>query len=551
MKFVPKNLCKKLSVVSGIGVCNLRQCLCQCWNCEIKEKCGFKVFHECPLKSEDLKEIPNAIRLYEDAISSASKKIESIIEKENPTTILGGLLFRREEEILHCFFEAPGDLPSAISTANSYINQDLSAIKHDDVKYTEKAEEIWNLIVTKEVFSNQISRLRNKDIICFGNKDGEEELRRQIRNPLQDIEKLEKAVERKTPEGLESQNVRLVYSVEMQPVFEWCKVNIHQANMLDYTLNDNFQRILRHLEEVGHSGEVSPSICYKLAYPHYAGMLHTCRYVYSKFMHIKEISQLNKGIDHVLAEKYSTSLDIEKNYDSFLFDLWLIKREEKMCVSGSIGKDTEDYRYIISDGTLFGSLLLLGFISKNYDSICLKPYERGWVFEDYVEKELLDRGVTILKRNLQIPNGEIDFICSKNGRVFLIEAKDYSPWFDDSYIGSATYRRRVEAISEKLGKLPYRLQWAEANPRGVGSSTPQRIHGLILTRFSEPHITIPARFQLLTMDDLDTIFGESSQKKIHETNIKFRISVPEGQRETMLENAEKRAFDDYNKFGLK
>ena len=509
------------------------------------------MFDECPLKSENLKEIPNAISFYEDAISSADRKIQTITEKENSTEILGGLLFRREEEILHCFFEAPGDLVSAISTANYYINQDLSTIKHEDVKYTERADELWNLIVVKEVFSSQIYRLRNRDIICLGNKDGEEELRRQISNPIQDIEKLKKAVERKTPEELESQNVRLVYSIEMQPIIEWCTVNIHQANMLDYTLYDNFQKILRHLEEVADSGEISPSICYKLAYPHYAGMLHTCRYVYSKFMHIKEISRLNKGIDHILKEKYSTSLDIEKNYDSFLFDLWLMKRNEKMCLSEPIGKDTKDYRYIISDGTLIGSLLLIGFIWKNYESICLKPYERGRVFEDYVEKELLDRRVTILKRNLQIPNGEIDFICSKNGKVFLIETKDYSPWFDDSYIGSATYRRRVEAISKKLEKLPYRLQWAEINPQDAGLSTPQRIHGLILTRFSEPHITIPARFQLVTTDNLDTIFGESSQKKIHETNIKFRMSVPEEQRKTVDENAVRRALDDYNKFGLK
>ena len=48
--------------------------------------------------------------------------------------------------------------------------------------------------------------------MCFGNKIGEEELKRQIDNPLQDIEKLEEAVQKKTPENLESPNVRLVYS---------------------------------------------------------------------------------------------------------------------------------------------------------------------------------------------------------------------------------------------------------------------------------------------------------------------------------------------------
>jgi hypothetical protein len=369
MKFVPKNLCKKLSVVNGIGVCNLRKCLCQCWNCEIKEKCGFKAFERCPLKSDDFKEIPSAIGLYEQAIRSADKKIISMVEKGNRIEILGGLLFRRETEILHCFFEAPGDLPSAISTANSYINEDLSVVKHDDVKYTEPTDEIWNLIVVKEVFMSQVSRLKNRDIVCYGNKNGEEELQCQVDNPVHDIEKLREAVKNKSPQLLESPNVRLVYSREMQPILEWCNVNIHQANMLDYTLYENFHRILDHLEEVGKSGEISPSLCYKLAYPHYAGMLHTCRYVYSKFTHIKDISQLNKDIYQAIEEKYSTTFDVGKNYDSFLLHLWLINRNEKMCISEPIGTDTKDYRYIIGDGALLGSVLLLGFISKNYESI--------------------------------------------------------------------------------------------------------------------------------------------------------------------------------------
>ena len=81
------------------------------------------------------------------------------MDKERPKEILGGLLFRREKEILHCFFEAPGDLPSAISTANSHLKRDLSGVKHNDIKYTEQANEFWNLIVAKESFSSKISRL--------------------------------------------------------------------------------------------------------------------------------------------------------------------------------------------------------------------------------------------------------------------------------------------------------------------------------------------------------------------------------------------------------
>ena len=549
MKFLPKNLCKKLSVVNGIGTCDLRNCLCRCWNCEINNKCGAEVFEKCQLKSVEFKEIPNAFALYDDAVKIADKEIHSLMEREDPISVVGGLLYRREAEILHCFYDAPGDLPSAVSTANSYINRDLSAIGHDDVKYTEEANKVWNLIVAKEVFSNQSNRLRNGDLLCFGNEQGQAELRSLVSNPIHYIEQLDEFVKKKTSPQYEGENVRLVYSRKMLPITEWCLVNVHQADMWDYTLYKNFTKILKHLEDVANSGEISPRICYRLAYPHYAGMLHTCRYIYSKFKHIKIVSQLNKGIDETIKNKYAINFDIEKNYDAFLSDLWHTYNYGKMCISETIGKDTEDYRFIIKDGTLFGSALLLGFISKNYESICLKPYERGPAFEDFVEKELLDRQVVILKRNFETPKGEVDFICSKNGKTYFIEAKDYSPWFDYSYIGSKTYNERVESINEKLENAPPRLQWIESNPRAIGLSAPQKLIGIILTRFSEPHIRIPAKFQYATIDDLDDVFGKSRYCKIYETCIKLRPG--EEERLKLEKELLEKKVQDFTKYGLR
>lgn len=514
--------------------------MCHCWQCEFKEKCGAKAFEKCQLKSEDFKEIPNANVLYDEAVESADRKIQSILKAEDAIKVLGGLLFRREEEILHCFYEAPGDLPSAISTANSFISRDLSAIGYEDVKYSGPAEEIWNLIVAKEVFSNQSSRLKRGDVLCYGNQQGKEELAELVNNPLHYIAQLRSFVEKKTPPPIEGQNVKLVYSSRMLPVIEWSLSNVHQANMWDYTLYDNFTKILKHLEDVSRSGEISPRVCYKLAYPHYAGLLHTCRYAYSKFQHIKTIAQLNKGIDHTLRTKYSISFDVEKNYDSFLFDLWRVVKSGRMCTREAIGKDTKDYRFLIKNGALFGSVLLFGFMSKNYDSICLKPYERGRVFEDYVEKELLDRQVTILKRNFETPKGEVDFVCSKHDRIFFIEAKDYGPWFDDSYIGSNTYLERVKSISGRIEKAPPRLQWIESHPSEIGLSRPGKIHGLVLTRFFEPHLKIPLNFKHITIDELDETFGESRYHKIYASNFKFRLT--EDERSKLEEEFEKKTY---------
>jgi Holliday junction resolvase-like predicted endonuclease len=149
-----------------------------------------------------------------------------------------------------------------------------------------------------------------------------------------------------------------------------------------------------------------------------------------------------------------------------------------------------------------------------------------------VEKELLDRHVNIIKKNLVIPNGDIDFLCSKNNRVFFIEAKDYSPWFDESYIGSATYAKRVTEISQKLSKAPSRLQWVESNRDKLGLQQSQTILGVIITRFYEPHIQVPPKFVLITINELNEIFGESYNKKIYETAL--RIKIPDEATEEMM-----------------
>ena len=94
-----------------------------------------------------------------------------------------------------------------------------------------------------------------------------------------------------------------------------------------------------------------------------------------------------------------------------------------------------------------------------------------------MEKELTDRQVSILKRNLVIPDGEIDFGCEKRGKLYFIEAKDYSPWFDDSYIGSATYGSRVAEISQKLQNASTRLRWVESHMQDLGLQTNQSVFG--------------------------------------------------------------------------
>ena len=177
----------------------------------------------------------------------------------------------------------------------------------------------------------------------------------------------------------------------------------------------------------------------------------------------------------------------------------------------------------------------------------MKPYERGKAFENFVERELNARNVKILKKNYETPVGEIDFICDKNGKIFLIEAKDYGPWFDDNYISSRTYLERVNAINDKLKYAPPRLRWVSSNRNLFGLTQYQKLRGIILTRFFEPHLKIPSKFKYISIENLNQVFGKSKYIEIHKARIKFKIG------EEKLSELEKEfnKTEDYKKFGLR
>ena len=547
LKVRPKKICKRLSVRNEIGVCNLRDCVCNCWLCEYKEKCGKEVFSKCQLKSNRFHKISDVSLMYREALKKIETEIQLLMEKGDRKKIIGGLLWRRESEILHCFCEAPGDLPSAISTANSIIDEDISMIKFEDVKFNPIAAEAWNLIVLKEVYSTKISRIDNGDIFYFANNEGKKELKKLIDKPKYWLDTMREASKKNVFPTIESQNMREVYSTKMLHSMEWCLNNINQTNLMDFTLYENYKKIIKHIYEVGDSGTIDTSICYKLAYPHYSGMLHVCRYSYSKFNHIKEISQKNKGLHLLLKKKFGINFDAKIAYDNFLIELHRCDEVGKYCIDEIIGEDSKEYRFIIRDGSLFGSILLLGFISKNYDQICLKPYERGRVFEDFVEKELTDRKVSVLHRNYEILGGDIDFVCRKDKRLFFIEAKDYGPWFDDNYISSRTYNERICKINNKIDYALPRYQWVDSNREILGLPPYDKLEGLILTRFREPHIEIPTNFDCISIEDLSMKFGKSKSEKFFQRKFKFNKDQLSEMDKQILDQK----LDQNNRFNLR
>ena len=81
------------------------------------------------------------------------------------------------------------------------------------------------------------------------------------------------------------------------------------------------------------------------------------------------------------------------------------------------------------------------------------------VFESKVRTELSDREVTILRKDLETPFGDVDLICESKGKLFAIEAKDYKPWHDGWCVSSRVFEKRRKMLEARLSRLPLRISY--------------------------------------------------------------------------------------------
>jgi hypothetical protein len=172
-------------------------------------------------------------------------------------------------------------------------------------------------------------------------------------------------------------------------------------------------------------------------------------------------------------------------------------------------ESAQSERWPISSGSniLLANILLLGFAAKNKLNILAKNYQVGNWYEDIIEKELYERRIPIVSRNLQIPGGEIDFICFDSTRFYVIEAKDYGPRGADEYFSSKEYKDRNKDLEDYLKKFRSRISWIKKNASSLDIPKDALIYGVYVSSCEEPHVKLPTGIISTTNRRLCGIFG--------------------------------------------
>ena len=149
------------------------------------------------------------------------------------------------------------------------------------------------------------------------------------------------------------------------------------------------------------------------------------------------------------------------------------------------------------------------FVGKNWDDICSSRWTKGPIFETKVEQELNDRNVNIIDKNIQLtPDDEVDFLCEKDGKYYMIEAKNYGPNWNYNYLSNSRYEARTNEMNSRIALAPRRLSLINADREKFGISLDAKLEGAILTSFIEPHINVPDGFISLNIEKLNKIFGK-------------------------------------------
>lgn len=182
--------------------------------------------------------------------------------------------------------------------------------------------------------------------------------------------------------------------------------------------------------------------------------------------------------------------------------------QEKFLIDRFDVNDNPEYPMHVGNKTFFGSLIMWIFTGKNWDDICSNRWTKGRIFEDRIEKELCDRDVNILGKNIQLtPDDEVDFLCEKKGKYYIIEAKNYGPNWEYNFLSIEKYEERVADLNSKVELSPRRFEIIDSNRDSFSVPRDEKLQGVIITSFIEPHIQVPDGFICLNIDRISRVFG--------------------------------------------
>jgi Holliday junction resolvase-like predicted endonuclease len=517
---VEAKICGKLVVNEGVGICKLMNCICPCFDCEFADICEWQ--KECHKK--DWKEIDDALLLYRSASRRLKDTIRNKMKQIPKKELYGGLLWRREESLLSAFTEAQGDIVDAC-LVNKYL-KDAPVLSADDVCPTDRTAELCHLITFKHILDSYAYRISQHDLILFATEEGINSLHILADRPFdamkERIDTMTKMKKGKLTESeIPTENPKKAWALKMVDSYRWCKKNRVPICFEQIRNDKEFRAIQNHMGDIGKEFKgkkkltLDKKVCFELSYPLYESLIYVFRHLYARFPAIRKTISL-------LQEKKTNphfafgSLAIE-DWDRLVMDAFLRQVSEDFTFNFS-APEKADWPLSVNNGSFWATMLMMGFIQRNLSEVAIKFSERGWVFESKLRTELRDRGVTILRKNLETPFGDVDFICETEEKLLAVEAKDYKPWYDRWYVSSRVFEKRRKKLETKLSRLPSRINWINANRKVL--RLPKDVEPLLISKYEESNIGV----RCLILDKLDSVFGSSKFPKYSETLPKYVAS---------------------------
>ena len=128
---------------------------------------------------------------------------------------------------------------------------------------------------------------------------------------------------------------------------------------------------------------------------------------------------------------------------------------------------------------------------------------------------LIDRDYKVLAKDRDSYGGEIDMIVKKGKYVYVLELKDFYLWYDDWYFSSKLFLKREKKLNDSFKIIFKKRDWVKENSNLFGINK-EKIIPLIITSFKE--IMKPSkRYKIISKNDLNSFFGKSKHKTLHET----------------------------------
>lgn len=510
------SLCPHFYTKERIGLCSKRQVICPAWECELIKLCKSTCIENCLVvnpKATFYTELPNQMRA---AIDKLTDKIEQIRRQVPDEAVVAWFSKLAEGSAQIALTRSPYELIEAIKIwqwlYKTYGNLNSYNLEpRNFLSYEKQLDVIWRYMLAKFSFEKDMAIIRNGDALLALSASGRKLLNQLEERPTCYIDKkisaLNKAEKTKRLPPPEYDN-QMLWTTQMVPVMRWCVTNTFPVSLFKMSITDQFREMEAAQHKAISKGELlHPVEDVRLSLPLYGALFYMSRFAALNSPFFQDVIKDYLWLPDILEDKLGLMLD------HLFWGKTLIKfkymPELKTKVKLLRLESAQSERWPISNGSniLLANILLLGFAAKNKLNILAKNNQVGNWFEDIIEKELLERRIPIVSRNLQIPGGEIDFICFNSTRFYVIEAKDYGPRGKDEYFSSKEYKDRNKDLEDYLNKFRNRISWIKKNASSLDIPKDALIYSVYVSSCEEPHVKIPTGIISTTNRRLCAIFG--------------------------------------------